>query len=591
MEEEEGPAFMSFSGEPGEDVSEFVSSVEALRKNFKWSSQVAYCYARTMIKGDARKTLLLARGAGDKSSDSKGSKAAEEVVGPSSWANLKGALLFEFSGAYVRERQLRDLLSTRQLAGESGSEYSERFIDTVSKLVVDHALDTQVLTQLYIMGLRSSTVRMQLVMRRPNTIDKAIGCVAPDQMYRIAKVVPLLAPPPLGNLNAETPNAAANQFASSHHHHHQTTELMLASPATFEEHESFEGSVRDMTPDTLACTFTLPALKYDSEDEEDDAGESLRMAGEKTAGMVRGATSKGATFSLDDDDAGYSNVQYGTSNGTAARTRAQSSSPWLAGQSQQQGYGSGMFSPDTYQGARPQQHQHRQSMSTYGRAESALALETNGGYQYTTMQRYGTQPRSSSSASLQAARGSAFRTFDLSGGTDDGSPSELPPYPPSAADRAPSASSSSGDVEKEAKSAADLNCLADQLEHLSSMLRVQSDARRRRPRLCYRCRQKGHMAADCPLPEDIVVPNQQQREKLGLPVNNIQQQQQQPGQRTLSRSNTLPSGRSSRASSRAGFANGGRNGSSSSPGNGQSNGSGSRRRHTQSRNRPAKQTA
>ncbi|KAJ1956948.1 hypothetical protein EC988_001080 [Linderina pennispora] len=586
MEEEEGPAFMSFSGAPGEDVSEFVSSVEALRKNFKWSSQVAYCYARTMIKGDARKTLPLVRTAADKSTEAgpaaKTSKPAEEVVGPSSWNNLKAALLLEYSDAYVHERQLRDLLSIRQLAGESGSEYSERFIDTVSTLVVDHALDTQVLTQLYMMGLRNLAVRMQLMLRRPNSIDKAIGFVAPDQMYRIAKVVPLLAPPPLGNLDADTPNMA-DQFSKSH----QPAELLLASPATFDEPESFDGSTRDMTPDTLACTFTLPALKYDSDEEEDDAGEALPIVDGKSAGMVRGATSKGATFSLDDDDAGYSNMQYSSGNGTVSRTRAQSSSPWLTGQQQTQGHGSGMFSPDTYQGAR-QQH-HRQSMSVYSRAESALGSETNGGYQHNSMQRYSTQPRSSSSASLQAARGSVFRTFDLSSGAEDGPLSGLPPYPPSAADRAPSASSSNGDGEKDVKSAADLNCLADQLEHLSSMLRVQSDARRRRPRLCYRCRQKGHLAADCSLPEDIVVPNQQQREKLGLPVTNIQQQQpQQQSHGTLSRANTLPSGRSSRASSRAGFANGGRNSGNSAQGNGQSNGS-SRRRHTHSRNRPAKQ--
>ncbi|KAJ2628707.1 hypothetical protein GGF44_004426 [Coemansia sp. RSA 1694] len=61
-----------------------------------------------------------------------------------------------------------------------------------------------------------------------------------------------------------------------------------------------------------------------------------------------------------------------------------------------------------------------------------------------------------------------------------------------------------------------MNSLADQLEHLSSMLRVQSDARRKRPRLCYRCRQKGHMASDCPLPADATAPNQQSRERMGL---------------------------------------------------------------------------
>ncbi|KAJ2766634.1 hypothetical protein IWQ56_003644, partial [Coemansia nantahalensis] len=59
--EEDGPAFLSFSGQPDEDVRDFVNSVDALRKHFKWSNQVTYCYARTMVKGAARKTVQTAR--------------------------------------------------------------------------------------------------------------------------------------------------------------------------------------------------------------------------------------------------------------------------------------------------------------------------------------------------------------------------------------------------------------------------------------------------------------------------------------------------------------------------------------------------
>ncbi|KAJ1718584.1 hypothetical protein LPJ53_006438, partial [Coemansia erecta] len=78
--------------------------------------------------------------------------------------------------------------------------------------------------------------------------------------------------------------------------------------------------------------------------------------------------------------------------------------------------------------------------------------------------------------------------------------------------------SASGDSDD--RKSSELTSLAEQLVNLSYVLREKSEERRRRPRLCYRCRQKGHVASDCPLPPDAVTPKQQQqqpsRESLGL---------------------------------------------------------------------------
>ncbi|KAJ2767321.1 hypothetical protein GGI18_005822, partial [Coemansia linderi] len=183
-------------------------------------------------------------------------------------------------------------------------------------------------------------------------------------------------------------------------------------------------------------------------------------------------------------------------------------------------------------------------------------------------------PRSSSIASTSASGMSAYQSYDLTEESDSYYYDRDDDLMRDGA-HTPSKSSESEDP---AKSATELNSLADQLEHLSSMLRVQSDARRKRPRLCYRCRQKGHMASDCPLPADATVPTQQPRERMGLASPH-------PPHTPSPRSNTVSSSPSAlpwRASSVALYNNivGSRNGTQSSR-----NASGSvtpNRRNTQS---------
>ncbi|KAJ2076751.1 hypothetical protein GGI16_008292, partial [Coemansia sp. S142-1] len=178
--EEEGPAFISFSGLPDESVEDFVSSVDSLRKHFKWSNQVAFCYARTMLKGSARK-LIQTTTSKTSATGALAKTLGDEAIDPNSWNNLKSSLLFEFSLEHAQNRLLVSLLSMRQQMGESSSEYAHRFIGIVSALVVAHyPLDSNLLAVLFASGLRSEKVKWELLMRRLNSIDKAIGYVAPD---------------------------------------------------------------------------------------------------------------------------------------------------------------------------------------------------------------------------------------------------------------------------------------------------------------------------------------------------------------------------------------------------------------------------
>ncbi|KAJ2685990.1 hypothetical protein H4R19_006752, partial [Coemansia spiralis] len=210
--EDDGPAFLSFSGLPDEDVYDFVNNVDALRKHFKWSNQVTYCYARTMLKGSARKTVQTARsaggpgassgsgsgGSGTPSSEQQRSKTlGDEAIDPNSWSNLRSALVFEFSEQFAQDRAMMQLVTIRQHAGESGSEYTQRFAGLVSGLAAAHPLDTNLLAVLFVAGLRSEKTRWDLLLRRLNSLDKAVGYVAPDQLYKVAKLTALLSPAPV----------------------------------------------------------------------------------------------------------------------------------------------------------------------------------------------------------------------------------------------------------------------------------------------------------------------------------------------------------------------------------------------------------
>ncbi|KAJ1756709.1 hypothetical protein LPJ54_006720, partial [Coemansia sp. RSA 1824] len=167
--DDEGPAFVSFSGLPDENVDDFVSNVESLRKHFKWSNQVTFCYARTMLKGAARRAV-----------QGRGETRADEAADPSSWSNLRASLVFEFSEQYANDRAMAQVVTARQEAGESSGEYARRFVDLVAVLVESHPLDSRVLAMLFAAGLRSEKTRWELLLRRFNSIDRAVGFVAPD---------------------------------------------------------------------------------------------------------------------------------------------------------------------------------------------------------------------------------------------------------------------------------------------------------------------------------------------------------------------------------------------------------------------------
>ncbi|KAJ2777172.1 hypothetical protein GGI15_004596 [Coemansia interrupta] len=422
--EEDGPAFISFNGLPDEDVYEFVQSVDSLRKHFKWSSQITFCYARTMLKGAARKIIQgggNSNTGGGKAGDSakNGKSLADEALDPNSWGNLKSALVFEFSDQYQQDRLLVQLLSIKQQTGESGSEYAQRFVGLVSDLVASHPLDSGVLATLFANGLRSEKMRWELLMRRFNSVDRAVGYVAPDQLYRAAKLVPLLSPISVGP--PPVSDAAGDLSPTSD------------SPSAF---------AAPISGSTSAFI------------DEADALSTQEVYGHPTAAppLARGSTANGASFSLDDDE-----------------------------QEEQLAEASGYWTPPRLPDAQQRRH-HRQAAEspshTRPRQATAPAVHQGVGLEPLDMRSLG---RTQSMASMRSVSDS------VSGDLDDRKSSEL-------------------------------TSLAEQLENLSFVLREKSDERRRRPRLCYRCRQKGHVASDCSLPPDAVTPKHQQqsRENLGL---------------------------------------------------------------------------
>ncbi|KAJ2335919.1 hypothetical protein GGI00_001112 [Coemansia sp. RSA 2681] len=527
--EEEGPAFISFSGLPDESVEDFVSSVDSLRKHFKWSNQVAFCYARTMLKGSARKLIQPTKTSG---AAAAGKTLGDEAIDPNSWSNLKAALVFEFSAEHAQSRLLVSLLGVRQQMGESSSEYAQRFIGIVSSLVVAHyPLDSNLLTVLFASGLRSEKLKWELLMRRLNSIDKAIGYVAPDQLYKAAKLTSLLSPlstrPSVVSSSAgelSPTSDASSTFAGSN----SKGPLSQAHSYSVENGEGDDDDDKlgshaadivlgmdkmklDASGQQAPRPLTLPERKY----EFDSADESTAV--------VRGSTANGASFALDDDgDDGE--------EGTALP----SALPWPVGMAQgdttavpdgHRQYSSasnGFWTPPRLPDAHQRRH-HRQSMSTYAVPDAAAGVSTTRGrfegnvssvhlsgqpWTPTAKPKHATMPRSHPSVA-----GTAYQSYDLTEEADNygyGRDDDQMP------DGEQTPSKGSEEAEDPAKSASEMNSLADQLEHLSSMLRVQSDARRKRPRLCYRCRQKGHMASDCPLPADATAPNQQSRERMGL---------------------------------------------------------------------------
>ncbi|KAJ1645399.1 hypothetical protein J3B02_000954 [Coemansia erecta] len=410
--EEDGPAFISFSGLPDENVHEFVESVDSLRKHFKWSSQITFCYARTMLKGAARKIIqttgkgtMVSNGAA--TGQAKSNKTlADEALDPNSWGNLKSALIFEFSEQFTQDRLLVQLLSIKQQTGESGSEYAQRFISLVSELVSLHPLDSSLLAVLFTNGLRSEKLRWELFMRRLASVDRAIGYVAPDQLYRAAKLVPLLSP------------------------------VSMRPPAV--------DAAEELSPTSETSTaFTVPANASAFIDESDALSTQEIYGNTAPSSLLRGSTANGASFSLDDDNENEDVVPMDS------------------------GYWTPPCLPDAQQ---RRLHRQNPGPSAYARPRQATApaIELRS------------LERTQSMVSIGSASG-----------------------------------------ESEDPKSSDLNALAEQLENLSFVLREKSDERRRRPRLCYRCRQKGHVASDCPLPPDVSLPKQQQqqqsRDNLGLP--------------------------------------------------------------------------
>ncbi|KAI9474429.1 hypothetical protein LPJ78_005412 [Coemansia sp. RSA 989] len=418
--DDEGPAFLAFSGLPDENIYDFVSNVEALRKHFKWSNQVTYCYARTMLKGSARKIVQA------KPNDTKSKTLGEEAVDPNSWNNLKSALVFEFSEQFAQDRDMVQLLRIRQQAGESSSEYTQRFVQMVSSLVATHPLDSNLLAMLFATGLRSEKLRWELLLRRLNTIDKAVGYVAPEQLYKVAKLTSLLSP---------LPTASAGEL----------------SP-TSEASGSFAGSAQHLGLRAASSTFV---------DEADEI--SMReVYGELDP--ARGSTANGASFALDDE--------------------VQTAMPYAAAG----GYWTPPRLPSTQQ-----RRQHRQSMLAHAQPTlhgSASMSHIGTDHTWSAQSRTFT-PTRFGATTLQSMELTETRYRSQS-------------------------SSAGSDVDDQMRSATELNSLADQLESLSSAIRTQSDSKRRRPRLCYRCRQKGHIASDCPLPPEMAVPSQQTREKASL---------------------------------------------------------------------------
>ncbi|KAJ1893442.1 hypothetical protein LPJ81_005369 [Coemansia sp. IMI 209127] len=529
--DDEGPAFISFSGLPDEDIHEFVSSVESLRKHFKWSNQVTFCYARTMLKGTARKIVQTAKPAtaaagpspsnsSDTNEQQKTKSLGDEAIDPNSWTNLKAALTFEFSDQYQQDRALVQLLSLKQQTGESSSEYAQRFVNAVSALVAAHPLDSKLLAVHFANGLRSEKVRWELLLRRLDTIDKAVAFVAPEQLYKVAKLTPLLSPPPtqptsVGNVGELSPtsDSSSSFTASSLAVGTVTPGTVAASSVTMSAtsataiNNTTAIATRARHPDVINKTFAYG----DSIDDDD-------LLLDNGSGSMRGYTANGASFSLDDDFDGNDG--------------SQSAMPYALDPSA--GYNAnengGFWTPPSLPDAR-QRRNHRQSMSTYALTHSASISNLSSGRVSSSNQQHHTwtpaaavvarharsiTPNAYASGSVGAYMGHPHQYNErqdaysyVYANTDDGMQQGI------------GAGDGGSETDDGSKSANELNSLADQLESLSSMLRVQSDSRRRRPRLCYRCRQKGHIASECPMPSDVVVPNQQMREKLAIPLSSL----------------------------------------------------------------------
>ncbi|KAJ1989880.1 hypothetical protein GGI25_000014 [Coemansia spiralis] len=533
--DDEGPAFISFSGLPDEDIHEFVSSVESLRKHFKWSNQVTFCYARTMLKGPARKIVQPTKqnttAATPTGSEQQKTKTlGDEAIDPNSWANLKAALVFEFSDQYQQDRALIQLLTLKQQLGESSSEYAQRFVGSVSALVTAHPLDSNLLAVLFANGLRNEKIRWELLLRRLNTIDRAVAYVAPDQLYKVAKLTPLLSPLPtqpssVGNVGELSPTSeSSTSFTAS--------AASTRHPDAIDNSNSFAGEADE---ELLSGGHAF------------DSGNASGLGT-----LTRGYTANGATFSLDDDFEGS------VSPSDPAFTHTQSSMPYpmetpldnrmigsISGNELMSAPATdeGFWSPPSLPDAR-QRRNHRQSMSVYAHMHSASNTSLSNSRAATSSNQTWTpaaikHSQSFISSSLGAA--SAHQYADHHDGVSSHGYAYTEERPQSKASIGTGSEADDG-----SKSANELNSLADQLENLSTMLRVQSDSRRRRPRLCYRCRQKGHIAADCPLPDDIVVPNQHMREKLGIPSSPLALM---PRTASLTRSNTVSSPSSSPSSS------------------------------------------
>ncbi|KAJ2807798.1 hypothetical protein H4R20_001133 [Coemansia guatemalensis] len=534
--DDEGPAFLSFSGLPDEDVYDFVTNVDALRKHFKWSNQVTFCYARTMLKGSARKIVQSTKpGSSSGNEHQKSRVLSDEAVDPNSWSNLRASLVFEFTEQYKKDREMVQLLTMRQQAGESSSEYAQRFVGLVSGLIVAHPLDSNMLGILFASGLRSEKLRWELLLRRLNTIDKAVGYVAPDQLYKVAKLSSLLSPLPVsasavgsaGELSPTSEESASFTAAQR--------EGSSAASHTFVD-EADEQSLREVYGSADVNSRLDVAGMASLEHDVSDRPSSEHDSGTRT---VRGSTANGASFSLDDDGEDGSQGSAHThqsampwpSAGTVPEPAASAAAVTADGydgvgaeaddrqhsQSHSPLGGNGYWTPPRLPDAR-QRRQHRQSMSAYARAAAHTSASVSGmlpsqnSWQATARQHHTALPRTGGGVPSRAALPSSLYEADGQGYDDDDYQG------PGALDRSLSkASTGTGsEPEDQTRSASELNSLADQLESLTSMLRIQSDARRRRPRLCYRCRQKGHIASECPLPPEMAVPNQQTRERMGL---------------------------------------------------------------------------
>ncbi|KAJ2508321.1 hypothetical protein GGI11_006111 [Coemansia sp. RSA 2049] len=556
--DDEGPAFISFSGLPDEDVHDFVSSVESLRKHFKWSNQVAFCYARTMLKGIARKTIQTAKPAptatsasstnndNDKGEAQKARTLGDEAIDPNSWPNLKAALTFEFSDQYQQDRALVQLLNLKQQTGESSSEYAQRFVSAMSTLVAAHPLDSKLLAVHFANGLRSEKTRWELLLRRLDTIDKAVAFVAPEHLYKVAKLTPLLSPPPThpSSVNTVGELSPTSDSSSSFTASTATTTPTAATGSTSSTTTAASGAAAAEPRKTVIKTVSTPDGSFNitaiaAEGRHTDAIDKTYSYSSETdddllldsgVGSVRGYTANGASFSLDDDFEGAGSPQ--------------TPMPYPANQGgmMASAHENGFWTPPRLPDAQQRRH-HRQSMSTYALTHSASISNFSNARPMVSSHNHhtwtpaaaaaaGVARQSRSMTPVQSSSPYALggpgaymghHSHQYNGEDHDDEYSSYSMYDASGANdgmvhqRLAAAGLDAGsETDDGSRSATELNNLADQLESLSSMLRVQSDSRRRRPRLCYRCRQKGHIAAECPLPSDVVVPNQQLREKLGI---------------------------------------------------------------------------